>query len=165
MLAEFADPRTAPEMLSLREQIRGWRFYDHFRSDSLAPARWPQVGTRTPVLGHEGSDLAAAWATICEVGDAQALEAAVDDAFAGARIEVRVLEGQFGVRVLPGEHVRERGGACRGVGLQFLDGGAQLLEPVGRLHGPDVARSVAPDGQRQGEEAQSEGAVGNEHVR
>ena len=95
MLAEFADPRTAPEMLTLREQIRNWRFYDHFRSDALSPARWPQVGTRTPVLGHEGSDLAAAWATICEVGDGEALATAVDDAFAGARIEVRVLEGQF----------------------------------------------------------------------
>lgn len=95
MLAEFVDPRTAPEMLSLREQIRGWRFYDHFRSDALSPARWPQVGTRTPVLGHDGADLAAAWATIAEVGDAEALVEAVDDAFPGARVEIRVLEGQF----------------------------------------------------------------------
>ncbi|TFY98969.1 AAA family ATPase [Ramlibacter humi] len=97
MLAEFVDPRTAPEMLALREQIRGWRFYDHFRTDAEAPARWPQVGTRTPVLGHDGADFAAAVATIREVGDAQALEAAVDDAFPGASLEVRVQDGQFEV--------------------------------------------------------------------
>lgn len=97
MLAEFVDPRTAPEMLSLREQIRGWRFYDHFRSDADAPARWPQVGTRTPVLGHDGADFAAAIATIQEVGDDQALAAAVDDAFPGARLEVRVEDARFEV--------------------------------------------------------------------
>jgi predicted ATPase len=97
MLAEFVDPRSAPEMLELREQIRSWRFYDHFRTDAGAPARWPQVGTRTPVLGHDGSDFAAAIATIEEVGDAEALAAAVDDAFPGARLQVRVQEGQFEV--------------------------------------------------------------------
>jgi predicted ATPase len=95
MLAEFADPRTAPEMLTLREQIRSWRFYDHFRTDADAPARLPQIGTRTPVLGHAGDDLAAAIATIQEVGDGEALEEAVDDAFPGARVEVRVQEGRF----------------------------------------------------------------------
>lgn len=97
MLAEFVDPRTAPEMLALREQIRGWRFYDHFRTDEQAPARWPQVGTRTPVLGHDGADFAAALATVREVGAAEALAAAVDDAFPGASLEVRVQDGQFEV--------------------------------------------------------------------
>lgn len=97
MLAEFVDPRTAPEMLALREQIRGWRFYDHFRTDTRAPARWPQVGTRTPVLGHDGADFAAVVATIREVGDAQGLAAAVDDAFPGASLQVRVQDGQFEV--------------------------------------------------------------------
>ncbi|HEY0825397.1 MAG TPA: AAA family ATPase, partial [Ramlibacter sp.] len=95
MLAEFVDPRTAPEMLALREQIRGWRFYDHFRSDAGAPARLPQVGTRTPVLAHDGADLAAAIATIREVGDAEAFDAAVDDAFPGARVQVHVVETLF----------------------------------------------------------------------
>jgi predicted ATPase len=30
MMTHIADPRTAPETLSLRESIRAWRFYDHF---------------------------------------------------------------------------------------------------------------------------------------
>jgi predicted ATPase len=49
------------------------------------------------VLGHEGADLAAALQTIREIGDAQALDAAVDDAFPGARIEVDVADGWFEV--------------------------------------------------------------------
>ncbi len=97
MLAEFVDPRTAPEMLALREQVRAWRFYDHFRSDGASPARQPQIGTRTPVLGHEGEDLAAAIATIREIGDAEAFDAAVDDAFPGARVQVRVEDARFEV--------------------------------------------------------------------
>ncbi len=60
MMTEFADPRSAPEMIAVREQIRSWRFYDHFRTDVDAPARMPQVGTHTPVLSDDGADLAAA---------------------------------------------------------------------------------------------------------
>jgi predicted ATPase len=33
MLASVADPLRAPEMLAVREGVRGWRFYDHFRTD------------------------------------------------------------------------------------------------------------------------------------
>lgn len=95
MLAHMADPRRAPELLTLREQIRSWRFYDHFRTDAQAPARQPQVGTHTPVLGHEGVDLAAALQTIREIGDAQALDAAVQDAFPGARVAVSAHDGRF----------------------------------------------------------------------
>jgi predicted ATPase len=68
-----ADPRNTPEMLMLRESIRAWRFYDHFRTDTDAPARLPQIGTRTPVLGNDGADLAAAIQTIVEIGDDKAL--------------------------------------------------------------------------------------------
>jgi predicted ATPase len=97
LMTQVADPQRAPEVLRLREQIRSWRFYDHFRTDAGAPARMRQLGTYTPVLGHEGADLAAALQTIREIGDAQALDAAVDDAFPGARIEVDVADGWFEV--------------------------------------------------------------------
>ncbi|HEY4091512.1 MAG TPA: AAA family ATPase [Luteibacter sp.] len=88
IFTEMADPERAPEVLALRETIRGWRFYDHFRSDADAPARLPQLATRTPVLSHDGRDLAAAWQTIREIGDTRGLDAAVDDAFPGARVSV-----------------------------------------------------------------------------
>jgi predicted ATPase len=95
MMTEFADPQAAPEMLSLREQMRSWRFYDHFRSDAGAPARQPQLGTYTPVLADDGADLAAALQTIREIGDGEALDRAVDDAFPGARLEVRTADDRF----------------------------------------------------------------------
>lgn len=95
MMSQFADPRNAPEMFTLREQIRSWRFYDHFRTDADAPARLPQVGTHTPILGNDGSDLAAALQTIREVGDPAMLNRAVDDAFRGSMIEVLNIEGRF----------------------------------------------------------------------
>ncbi len=95
MMSQLADPRSAPELLRLREQIRSWRFYDHFRTDSEALARQPQVGTYTPVLGHDGADLAAAWQTVAEIGDRQALGTAVEDAFPGGRIAVQNREGRF----------------------------------------------------------------------
>jgi predicted ATPase len=99
MLAQLADPRNAPELLALRESMRSWRFYDHLRTDADAPARRPQVGTHTPVLDNEGADLAAALQTIREIGDAQALDDAVDDAFPGAVVEVETTQGRFEVRM------------------------------------------------------------------
>lgn len=85
--------RSSPEVLLLREHIRGWRFYDHFRSDADAPARQVQLGTRTPVLHHDGRDLAAALQTIREIGDPEALQNAVSDAFPGARLHIEPVQG------------------------------------------------------------------------
>lgn len=85
--------RTSPEVLQMREFIRRWRFYDHFRSDADAPVRQPQLGTRTPVLHHDGRDLAAALQTILEIGDFEALHAAIGDAFPGAHLHIEKLQG------------------------------------------------------------------------
>ncbi len=86
----------AAEAVRLGQRIRGWRFYDHFRSDHDAPARWPQLGTRTPVLHPDGRDLVAALQTIREIGDAEALQRAIEDAFPGGRLETRVhSDGRF----------------------------------------------------------------------
>jgi predicted ATPase len=95
MMTHCADPRHTPEMLMLREEMRAWRFYDQFRTDAAAPARVSQVGTHTPVLSHDGADLAAAVETIREIGDDRALDQAVNDAFPGSRVAVRVADGRF----------------------------------------------------------------------
>ncbi|MDQ2855659.1 MAG: AAA family ATPase [Acidobacteriota bacterium] len=95
MMTQLADPRNAPEMLVLREQIRSWRFYDHFRTDVEAPARLPQIGTHTPVLSNDGSDLAAALQTIVEIGNPAVLTEAVADAFPGSSISVLNFDGRF----------------------------------------------------------------------
>ncbi len=88
MLLQLADPRGAPELLEVREAMRAWRFYDHFRTDAEAPARRAQIGTRTPVLSNDGSDLAAAIQTIVEIGDAEGISAAVSDAFPGSSVRI-----------------------------------------------------------------------------
>ena len=99
MLTHCSDPRDALELLLLREVVRGWRFYDHFRTDSEAPARRRQVGTRTPVLASDGADLAAAIATIKEVGADGALVAAIADAFPGGSVDVHDSEGYFEIEM------------------------------------------------------------------
>lgn len=89
MMESIADPQRAAEVLTLRDQIRTWRFYDHFRTDADTPARQLQIGTYTPVLAHDGRDLAAAIQTINEIGDAPALAHAISDAFPGSELEIR----------------------------------------------------------------------------
>ena len=126
-----AGERSTPEALTLRERIRGWRFYDHFRTDPDAPARQPQLATRTPVLHHDGRDLAAALQTILEIGDAAALHRAVDDAFPGARVEIAAREdGRLAVRFAQHGLLRAlEGGELSDGTLRYLLLVAALLTP------------------------------------
>lgn len=99
LYSHVGDPEKTPEIVHLREAIRSWRFYDHFRTDSEAPARFAQLGTRTPVLDNDGHELAAALQTIIEIGDRDALDKAVDDAFPGARLQIEVQDdNRFALR-------------------------------------------------------------------
>lgn len=130
MLASIADPQRAPEMFAVRESIRGWRFYDGFRTDLESPVRIPRVGTFTPVLNNEGTDLPAALQTIVEIGDADALTRAVDDAFPGSRIEIEVQAGRFEVKLQQHGLLRPLGAAELSDGtLRFLLWVAALLTP------------------------------------
>ena len=130
LLRQLADPQSAPEVLSLRETIRSWRFYDHFRSDAGAPARLPQLGTRTVALSHDGHDLAAAWQTIREIGDAQALADSVSDAFPGASVDIIANDGRFAVQF--SQH-----GLLRPLSASELsDGTLRYLLWVAALHTP-----------------------------
>ncbi|MBP2419149.1 AAA family ATPase [Microlunatus capsulatus] len=94
-LAVAGDPARTPEVLAVRDQVRSWRFYDTFRTDAAAPARTVQIGTRTLALADDGSDLAAALQTIAEIGVAEELDACVDDAFPGSRLQVVSEGGRF----------------------------------------------------------------------
>ena len=95
MMTHCSNPRDAPELLLLRDRTRDWRFCDHFRTDREAPVRRPQVGTYTPVLGSDGSDLPAAMQTIREIGNPAELGAAISDAFPGSKIEITTSDGYF----------------------------------------------------------------------
>jgi predicted ATPase len=99
VITRLADPRHAPEVLTVRDSVRAWRFYDHFRTDADAPARSPQIGTSTPVLSNDGRDLAAAIQTIHEIGDDAGLFTAVEDAFPGSRLWVDSVNGRFALKM------------------------------------------------------------------
>ncbi|HWK46356.1 MAG TPA: AAA family ATPase [Stellaceae bacterium] len=97
MMTHCTDPHEAPELLLLRERMRDWRFYDHLRTDSEAPARRRRIGTYTPVLAGDGSDLAAALQTIFEIGDGGSLDETITDAFPGGGIEIDGTDGYLDV--------------------------------------------------------------------
>jgi predicted ATPase len=129
VLAEYAHPGALPELAAVRDRLRGWRFYDGFRVDAAAPARRPQVGTRTPVLSDDGGDLAAAVQTIVEAGFDD-LPRAVADAFDGATLSVAVHDGLFELQLLQRGMLRPLRAAELSDGtLRFLLWGAALLSP------------------------------------
>ncbi|OBJ47804.1 AAA family ATPase [Mycobacterium asiaticum] len=129
VLAEYAHPQALPELAAVRERLRGWRFYDGFRVDAAAPARQPQVGTRTPVLSDDGSDLAAAIQTIIEASFDD-LSRIVAAAFDGATIAVDVSNGLFDLQLQQRGMLRPLRAAELSDGtLRFLLWAAALLSP------------------------------------
>jgi predicted ATPase len=153
VLAEYAHPHALPELSAVSERLRDWRFYDGFRVDAGAPARQPQVGTRTPVLSDDGADLAAATQTIIEAG-LDDLARAVADAFDGATVSVAVNDGLFDLQLHQRGMLRSLRAAELSDGtLRFLLWAAALLsprppslmvlnEPETSLH-PDLVRPLA----------------------
>lgn len=153
VLAEYAHPHALPELSVVSERLRDWRFYDGFRVDAGAPARQPQVGTRTQVLSDDGADLAAATQTIIEAGFDD-LARAVADAFDGATVSVAVNDGLFDLQLHQRGMLRPLRAAELSDGtLRFLLWAAALLsprppslmvlnEPETSLH-PDLVRPLA----------------------
>jgi predicted ATPase len=130
MFNHLADPHRAPEVLQMREFIRSWRFYDHFRVDAGSPIRESHHATRTTVLSHDGRDLAAALQTILEIGDAPALANAIEDAFPGSRLLITSHDGRLGVTLSQKGLLRSLGAAELSDGtLRFLLWIAALLTP------------------------------------
>jgi predicted ATPase len=155
IFGQVADPQMAPVVFQMRETIRGWRFYDQFRTDRDAPARLPQLGTRTPVLHHDGRDLAAAVQTIDEIGDGRGLQQAIGDAFPGASLKVTVAPDlRFSVEFQQAGLLRPLSGAELSDGtLRYLLWVAALMtprppslmvlnEPENSLH-PDLLPALA----------------------
>ena len=129
VLAEYAHPGALPELASVRDRLRDWRFYDGFRVDADAPARRPRVGTRTPVLSDDGGDLAAAVQTIVEAGFDD-LARAVADAFDGAEVSVAEHDGLFELQLHQRGMLRPlRATELSDGTLRFLLWGAALLSP------------------------------------
>ena len=85
------------------------------------------------VLSHDGADLAAAWQTIIEIGDATALQQSVQAAFPGSRVEISVADGRF-------ELLLRQPGMLRPLGTSELsDGTLRYLLWVAALLSPRPA--------------------------
>jgi predicted ATPase len=95
VLFSLTDPRGYPELASVRNEVASWRFHDQIRTDRHAPARQPQVGTWSPVLDHDGHNLAAAVQTIRESAWETVLATAIADAFDDSVLEVEESGGLF----------------------------------------------------------------------
>jgi len=130
VLSQLREPHLYPELSALRSELANWRFYHQFRTDSHSPLRQPQIGVRTPILSHDGRDLAAALTTIDEVGDSEAMRRAIADAFHGATLIVRNSQSRFGIEL-------EMPGMLRPLHAQeFSDGTLRYLCLVAALLSP-----------------------------
>jgi predicted ATPase len=130
MLASIADPQRAPEMLAVREALRGWRFYDHFRTDADAPARTAQVGTFSPILHEDGRNLAATLQTIREQQQDDLLDRTIEDAFPGSQLLINPGGGRFEVQLQQHGLLRPLSAAELSDGtLRYLLWTAALLTP------------------------------------
>lgn len=86
-LAGIPDGKQCPEIDLIKNAMLGWRFYHDFRTDPASPIRKPCLAIATPSLSADGTDLAAALATLYVIRqDATDLQDAIQDAFPGAEL-------------------------------------------------------------------------------
>lgn len=81
MISELRDGIRHPAVAAAREILLAWRFYHHFRTDADSPLRRACIGSWSPVLSHDGSNLAATLQTIIEASRGEILRAAINAAF------------------------------------------------------------------------------------
>ena len=157
LMSLYSDPVGAPELVLLQSQLQRWRFYDYLRTDPASPARQVQVGTRTPYLAHDGSNLAAALQTIVESSNSDMLVEAIEHAFPHSRLDIECVHGRF--EILMAQPGMRRALTARELSegtLRFLMLAAALLaaeppellvlnEPETHLHSdllPSLARLI-----------------------
>lgn len=88
-LGTLRDAVAFPELHLVRAALLDWRFHHDFRTDAASPLRRPCLAVTTPSLASDGADLAAVFATLRHIReDTVDLDAAVDDAFPGARLVI-----------------------------------------------------------------------------
>lgn len=90
VLSQLQEPHLYPELSSLSNEIKKWRFYHNFRTDPESPIRIPQIGVRTEILSNDGHDLAAALQTIIEIGNCELLYEVIDRAFPHSKLIINI---------------------------------------------------------------------------
>ncbi|MBB1200309.1 chromosome segregation protein SMC [Enterobacteriaceae bacterium 89] len=95
VFGQLSDPHLYPEVSQVRESMRNWRFYHEFNISRHSALRIPQVGYRSPVLASDGSNLAAAFQTLVEIGGVKEMEEILDSAFPDCRFFVENERSRF----------------------------------------------------------------------
>lgn len=121
VFGQLADPHLYPEVSQVRESMKKWRFYHEFSVSSHSPIRVPQVGIRSPILSHDGTNLAAAFETLRERGQTETLYAVLEKAFPGCFFSVEAIAGRF-------QMLMQREGILRPLdSAEFSDGTLRFL--------------------------------------
>ena len=153
-LGAFDEPQNFPEVHAIRQTMLDWRFYHSLRTDAEARMRRPCLAVTSATLAADGSNLAAVLATLIYIrGDTIDLDRAIEDAFAGARLEVPLpeREARFGIpdhprRVFQAEELSD--GTLRYLALigallaLRLPAFVAFNEPESSLH-PDLLEPLA----------------------
>ena len=95
IFGQLSDPHLYPEVSQVRESMKNWRFYHEFSVSSNSPIRVPQIGIRSPILSHDGSNLAAAFETLRERGQTETLYEVLEKAFPNNQFFVEESRGRF----------------------------------------------------------------------
>lgn len=137
LFGQLGEPHRYPEISQMRERLRQWRFYHEFAVWPGSPIRAPQVGIRSPILSHDGSNLAAAWATIVERGHHELLFRVVAEAFPDSEFHVQAQGGRF-------QMLMSRQGILRPLeSAEFSDGTLRFLCLVVALLSPRPPQFMA----------------------
>ncbi|QOW46728.1 MULTISPECIES: AAA family ATPase [Acinetobacter] len=121
IFGQLSDPHLYPEVSQVRESMKNWRFYHEFSVSTHSPMRIPQVGIRSPVLAHDGANLAAAFETLRERGQTETLYAILEKAFPNTQFYVEELGGRF-------QMMMKREGILRPLeSAEFSDGTLRFL--------------------------------------
>jgi hypothetical protein len=142
-LSQLGEPARFPELFALRERLRGWRFYHQLPTGPDAPARSPRSGVRTPVMANDGRDLAAALATIVDMGNGQ--RAKVLTEFRVRRVVIhRVGRGRSVVHSLPSRKgsTDQRQFAQRNVVSAPAEQISSMRQPINRVCAERVRRPL-----------------------
>ncbi|OTG68395.1 chromosome segregation protein SMC [Acinetobacter sp. ANC 4470] len=137
LFGQLVDPHLYPEVSKVRETLRSWRFYHEFNVGRDSPLRSPQVGIRSPVLSHDGANLAAAFETLRERGHTEMLYSVLEKAFPKSQFSVDELRGHF-------QMIMKNEGILRPLeSAEFSDGTLRFLCLVVALLSPRPPRFMA----------------------
>lgn len=118
-----------PQIDAVRTVMANWRFFHSFRTDAGSPLRQPSLAVTSPILGSDGANLAAVFATLHHIRqDTVDLDEAIEAAFPGARLHVPEPEQRASFAMTFPDMPKRQFGAH-----ELSDGTLQFLALMGAL--------------------------------